>query len=57
MIPRDIVFVTELPHNERAKVDVHALPAPPPRPEPAPLGTPTEGRLERTWAEVCRTGP
>jgi hypothetical protein len=56
MIPRDIVFVTELPHNERAKVDVHALPAPPPRPEPAPLATPTEGRLERTWAEVCRTG-
>jgi hypothetical protein len=53
MVPREIVFVTELPHNERAKVDVHALPAPP-WPEPTPPATPTEGRLERIWAEILR---
>ncbi|SFT34268.1 amino acid adenylation domain-containing protein [Geodermatophilus amargosae] len=54
MVPRDVVLVTELPRNERGKVDVGALPAPPPRPEPTPPGTPTERRLERIWAEVLR---
>lgn len=54
MVPRDVVLVVELPRNERGKVDVRALPAPPPRPDPVPPATPTEARLERIWAEVLR---
>jgi amino acid adenylation domain-containing protein len=54
MVPRDVVLLTDLPRNERGKVDVAALPAPPPRPAPTPPVTPTERRLERIWADILR---
>ncbi|MGY1709466.1 alpha/beta fold hydrolase [Geodermatophilus sp. SYSU D00758] len=54
MVPRDVVLLAELPRSERGKVDVRALPDPPPRPEPVPPATEAERLVERVWAPVLR---
>nr|WP_329602396.1 AMP-binding protein [Gordonia sp. 135] len=57
MIPRDIVVVSEIPRNERGKVDRGALPPPPPRPSPErPRGL-TEMALHRFWSEILGLEP
>ena len=52
MIPRDVVIMTDLPRNERGKVDRAALPAPSPRPTPKPPRGPTESTLSVLWRDV-----
>ncbi|WP_049942556.1 alpha/beta fold hydrolase [Gordonia sp. KTR9] len=52
MIPRDIVVLTELPRNERGKVDRAALPPPPARPGHEPPRGMTEMALHRFWCQI-----
>ncbi len=52
MIPRDIVVLTELPRNERGKVDRAALPPPPARPDHEPPRGMTEMALHRFWCQI-----
>ncbi|MCF3939717.1 alpha/beta fold hydrolase [Gordonia tangerina] len=52
MIPRDVVIMTELPRNERGKVDRVALPEPAARPKPDPPRGPTESMLALLWQEI-----
>jgi acyl-CoA synthetase (AMP-forming)/AMP-acid ligase II/thioesterase domain-containing protein/aryl carrier-like protein len=54
MVPRDVVLLAALPRSERGKVDVRALPDPPPRPAPTPPETATERLVERAWAPILR---
>jgi thioesterase domain-containing protein len=54
MVPRDVVLLAEMPRNERGKVDVAALPAPPERSRVAAAVSPTERRLEAIWSAVLR---
>ncbi|BCB84811.1 hypothetical protein Psuf_021240 [Phytohabitans suffuscus] len=51
MVPARIVLLTELPRNERGKVDRPALPPVPDR-RPVPPGTPTEKLLAEIWRGV-----
>jgi acyl carrier protein len=52
MVPRDVVFLPELPRNERGKVDVRALPAPPVDRNVTEPETPTEALVEQVWSGV-----
>jgi amino acid adenylation domain-containing protein len=52
MVPRDVVLMEALPHNERGKLDARALPEPPPRPQPVPPATGWESVVEQLWAPV-----
>ncbi|MFW0794048.1 AMP-binding protein [Gordonia sp. CPCC 205515] len=51
MIPRDVIIMTELPRNERGKVDRAALPPPPPR-RSDPVRGSTEVALMHIWCEL-----
>ncbi|MDQ7903577.1 alpha/beta fold hydrolase [Phytohabitans sp. ZYX-F-186] len=51
MVPARIVLLTELPRNERGKVDRPALPPVPDR-RPVPPATPTEKLLAEIWRGV-----
>ncbi|ADB73215.1 non-ribosomal peptide synthetase [Geodermatophilus obscurus] len=55
MVPRDVVFLPELPRNERGKVDVGALPPPPERRETAAPETETEVALAGIWEPILKT--
>ena len=54
MIPETVVFLTELPRNERGKLDRSALPDPPDRvaADIVPPRTPWEERVAALWSEV-----
>ncbi|UVF79530.1 AMP-binding protein [Gordonia mangrovi] len=52
MIPRDVVIMTDLPRNERGKVDRAALPQPERRRDPEPVRGPTESALMHLWCDV-----
>jgi acyl-CoA synthetase (AMP-forming)/AMP-acid ligase II/thioesterase domain-containing protein/aryl carrier-like protein len=52
MIPRDVVIMTDLPRNERGKVDRAALPEPERRGTPEPVRGPTEAALLHLWCDV-----
>ncbi|MFW3172988.1 non-ribosomal peptide synthetase [Geodermatophilus sp. CPCC 206100] len=54
MVPRDVVFLPELPRNERGKVDVGALPPPPERREATPPATETETALAGIWEPILK---
>ena len=62
MVPRDFVFLPELPFTPSRKVDRNALPAPPPslRPSGRPLQGPrdlVERKLADIWEEVLGVSP
>jgi phosphopantetheine binding protein/AMP-binding enzyme len=54
MVPRDVVLITELPRNERGKVDISALPPVPLRTVITAPETETETALVQIWAPILQ---
>jgi thioesterase domain-containing protein/acyl carrier protein len=54
MVPTAVVVIAEIPRNERGKVAVRELPAPPARPDPVPPATATERALATIWTPILR---
>jgi thioesterase domain-containing protein/aryl carrier-like protein len=52
MVPTSVQLVAQLPLNERGKLDVAALPDPPPRPAPRPAAGWWDREIGQIWADV-----